>query len=81
MKGFEYVFSLFGLLLGLSITEILIGFSRVYLGAHYLSDVVGGFALAGAWMALWLAIMPTLRKRPEEVPASLPLVEQEQVGV
>lgn len=29
MKGFEYVFSLFGLLLGLSITEILSGFSRV----------------------------------------------------
>jgi undecaprenyl-diphosphatase len=60
---------------------LLVGFSRIYLGAHYLSDVLGGFALAGAWMAVWLAIMPTLRKRREELPESPPLMAEEQVGV
>ena len=29
----------------------LIGFSRPYLGAHYFSDVAGGFAAGGAWLS------------------------------
>ena len=31
----------------------LLGFSRVYLGYHYPSDVVAGWVLAVAWLALW----------------------------
>jgi len=31
-----------------------IGFSRLYLGAHYLSDVLAGTALGLAWTAGWL---------------------------
>ena len=31
----------------------LLGFSRVYLGFHYPSDVVAGWALAVVWLALW----------------------------
>lgn len=39
------------LLLGVAIgLALLIGVSRVYLGVHYPSDVVGGFAAATAWI-------------------------------
>ena len=31
----------------------LLGFSRVYLGFHYPSDVVAGWGLAVVWLALW----------------------------
>jgi undecaprenyl-diphosphatase len=47
---------------------IVICFSRVYLRAHYLSDVIAGFALGMAWLTLccwgmecWIArTQPTL---------------------
>jgi undecaprenyl-diphosphatase len=35
---------------GTAVLVALIGFSRLYLGVHYLSDVVAGYALAIAWM-------------------------------
>ena len=30
-----------------------IGFSRIYLGAHWLSDVLGGFFLGWTWVSFW----------------------------
>jgi membrane protein DedA with SNARE-associated domain/membrane-associated phospholipid phosphatase len=42
--------SRFLLVLAGSFLVILIGFSRIYLGVHWLSDVLGGLALAALWL-------------------------------
>jgi len=31
-----------------------VALARMYLGAHYLSDVLAAFAEAVAWLSLWL---------------------------
>jgi membrane-associated phospholipid phosphatase len=38
-----------------------IGFSRIALGVHYLSDVVGGFVLGAAWVAAMAAAFNAMR--------------------
>jgi len=53
-RGRWLAFGLMAVWMGL---EVLICFSRIYLRAHYLSDVVGGFALGAAWLALACAIL------------------------
>jgi len=44
------------LLAGTTMLVALIGFSRLYLGVHYLSDVLGGAAGGAFWLALSVAI-------------------------
>jgi undecaprenyl-diphosphatase len=41
----------------------LIGISRMALGVHYLSDVVGGFAAGGMWLAVCITAMGEIYRR------------------
>ncbi len=41
----------------------LVALSRVYLGAHYLSDVLAGVAFGASWLAVCITAMSTLRRR------------------
>jgi undecaprenyl-diphosphatase len=51
------------LVVGTAVLVVSIGFGRVYLGAHYLSDVVGGFAAGGAWLGAVIACWDRMGRR------------------
>jgi len=54
---------------GLVLIMLLVGASRVYLRAHWLSDVLGGYAAAGAWLAVCVtALSVTARVGDKGVP-------------
>jgi undecaprenyl-diphosphatase len=42
---------------------MLVAFSRIYLGAHYLSDVVAAVCSSTAWLALCLMSVHGLTRR------------------
>lgn len=49
---------------------VAIGLSRLVLGVHYFTDVVGGFAAGAVWLALALAAVEAARERFVEAPGS-----------
>jgi undecaprenyl-diphosphatase len=48
----------------LGLLVLAIGLSRLYLGAHYLSDVIGGYAVGGFWLATCISAVEMVRRRP-----------------
>lgn len=51
----------------------LTGLSRMYLGVHYLSDVMAAMMSSGAWLAVCITAVSTLRRHHLQQRGSLPL--------
>ena len=49
-----------------TLIAVLVGFSRLYLGVHWLSDVLGGYALGAAWLAIVITASATYRRLREQ---------------
>jgi undecaprenyl-diphosphatase len=54
-----------GTVLGCCLMVLLVALSRVYLGAHFLSDVLAAMAESVAWLAVCITAISTLRRRRE----------------
>ncbi|WP_437506414.1 phosphatase PAP2 family protein [Sorangium sp. So ce1099] len=50
---------------------VAMGFSRMYLGVHYLSDVLAGFAAGSVWLAACISGIEVARRRPHRVDGRL----------
>jgi undecaprenyl-diphosphatase len=49
--------------IGAAIITLVIGASRLYLGVHWLTDVLGGYALGLAWLAGVMVVTLLLGER------------------
>lgn len=47
---------------------VLVGISRMYLGVHYFSDVVGGYLAGSVWLIACITAAETLRRRRPAAP-------------
>ncbi len=42
---------------------LMIGFTRIYLGVHYFSDVVGGYIIGAAWLSVCISAVNIFENR------------------
>lgn len=52
-----------------------IGLSRIYLGVHYVTDVIGGFLLGATWLAIGIAVRRKLASHPTQQGIIKPLTK------
>jgi undecaprenyl-diphosphatase len=53
----------FYILLVAGLLTLLVGLSRIALGVHWTTDVIGGWAFGSAWAVVWLQVARTFVKR------------------
>lgn len=46
----------------------LVGFSRIYLGVHFLSDVLGGYLLGSCWLLVGIALTGWVDRQQKNLP-------------
>jgi undecaprenyl-diphosphatase len=54
-----------GIWAGAVVMIILVGYSRIYLGVHYLSDVAAGYTLGVLWLAVCFTGLQMVNRRAE----------------
>jgi undecaprenyl-diphosphatase len=65
-------------LLGAALLILAVGISRLYLGVHYFSDVVGGYAAGLLWLAACISGLEVARRWP---PGALPATPGPSDGI
>lgn len=56
------------IIISLVLLILFIGFSRIYLGVHHFSDIIGGYLISAAYLIIFIKLIAKLgRKRKNEV--------------
>jgi undecaprenyl-diphosphatase len=61
----ESMLARLGIWAGAIVLIVLVGYSRIYLGVHYLSDVAAGYTLGVLWLAVCFTGLQMVNRRAE----------------